>query len=144
MAADVGCADDLLCQSISLLVAGVRAGFLRPVATQQSFEFFAKGDWASFLGNAVGADWEPLTLPDEIKNRGIQSALLLTSQYAGISLSKIEALVHRNEKWSDRHPDEYPIYEYYRKLNVQAVETLAATHSGSRSHLINLAQLLTT
>ena len=104
-----------LIASSALLATACTVGLARGVATSDWSEFLQDADWASYLGGLVGNTWIEEKVDRSIYQRAGEIAAAAIGRDTNRNPDEIIEIYKRNVNWDNRTPDEYPIYERFRK-----------------------------
>jgi hypothetical protein len=120
-------------KSVAILRTAYELGIVEGFITQRDKEFFEKidplGGWHSWLleimpkYSVIPFDE---TMIDLVISRASQSVCLKHQ----IGPDRLHDIVSKNRNWSTRSATEYPIYEEYRRLNVEIGEIFSACCNG--------------
>lgn len=113
-------------QSLAMLFAAHRLGLVVPVATTPSLKFFEGADWASYLSEALGSDWEEFPVSKQQGQTAWKAAINAVATEKGLPCEDLERLYERNRCFNTRQADEYPTYERLRSLSVVTLELMAS------------------
>ncbi len=111
--------------SLAMLFAARRLGLIVPVATTHSIKFFESADWASYLSDALGPDWEEIGVSEHQGQTAWTAAVKVIAREKGMAREDLEHLYARNRDFSTSQTHEYPTYERLRSLSVVTLELLA-------------------
>lgn len=116
--------------ALTLLIAGSKLGYVVPVAEKRSIEFLKDADWASYLGKALGENWEELTCEKPEAEEIWSTAKRCTKRELSLTNEDLDELYARNRNFTTRRAHEYHIYNYLRRLSVIMGETLTFLNAG--------------
>jgi hypothetical protein len=115
--------------SLAMLFAARKLGLIVPVATTHSMKFFALGDWATYLSDALGSEWDEIEVTEHQGKTAWAAAVKVMSRQTGMPAEDLQDLYDRNKVFSTRQAHEYDTYERLRSLSVVTLELLAGLRS---------------
>jgi hypothetical protein len=140
---ELGAIDDFSKFTISMdiLKAAYESGYIEAFITEYDKWYFEHGDWVGYLLNIVP---KYKVIPfDEAMIHNIDSicSKAISGKYS-LDEARLNSIIKRNEKWSTRVASEYPIYEDFRRLNIEIGQIFSACFnkyaiSSSREHVRN-------